>query len=55
MTHCNLEGKLVGGGSNNLLTTLQGYTIKFNPAIDHICKQPLEKLEVIKEALELGG
>ncbi len=52
--HGNLEGIFVGGGKVNWLTTLLGYVLKLNPTIDDICRQPIEKLEAIKKALEIG-
>ncbi len=52
--HCNLKGKPISGGRVSWLTALQGYALKPNPTIDNICKQPIEKLEAIKKALEMG-
>jgi hypothetical protein len=43
----------MGGVRNNWLTTLQGYATKLNPGIDDICRQPIEELEAIKEALDM--
>jgi hypothetical protein len=44
VVHCNLDGKPMGGGRNNWLTTLKGYMLKFNPVIDEIQKQPIKEL-----------
>ncbi len=54
VVHYNLEGKLVGGGRVSWLTALQSYALKLHPAINNICKEPIEKFEAIKEALEKG-
>jgi hypothetical protein len=53
VVHCNPDGRPMGGGRNNWLTTLQGYVMKLNPAIDDIRRQPIEELEAIKEALDM--
>jgi hypothetical protein len=44
VVHCNLDGKPMGGGMNNWLTTLKGYTLKLSPVIDEIQKQPIQEL-----------
>jgi hypothetical protein len=54
IVECNVAGKHVGGGKSKWLSQLRGYTIKLNLVIDDIKKQPIEKLECIKEALEAG-
>jgi hypothetical protein len=34
--HCNPNVRSMGGGRNGWLTTIQGYDVKLNPAIDDI-------------------
>lgn len=52
MVHCNVDGRQCAGGRTTWLTTFQGYAFKSNLIIDDICNQPLEEMEVIKQALE---
>ncbi len=53
IVECAWDGMPSGGGRNSRLTTLWGYTLKLNPAIDNTCQQPSKELKVIHEALEL--
>jgi hypothetical protein len=53
VVHYNPKGRPIGGGRNNWLTTLQGYATKFDPTIDDTHRQLAEKLEAIKEALDM--
>jgi hypothetical protein len=54
IVHCGPKGKLVGGGINSWLIALLGYALKLNHAIDDIRRQPTEKLDAIKEVLEIS-
>ncbi len=38
--HCNVQGRPIGGGRNNWLTTLRSYALKFNLIVDDIHRQP---------------
>jgi hypothetical protein len=38
--HCNVQGRPMGGGRNNWLTTLRGNVLKLNLTIDVIRRQP---------------
>ncbi len=50
--HCNAQSKPCGDGKVHWLTIVRGYPLKLNPTINNVQKQPLEKMEVFKDALD---
>ncbi len=54
IVHCNMKGRLVGGGMHSWLIAFRGYAFKLNPTINDIKKQLVEELEAIKQALEMA-
>lgn len=52
IVHCDASRRPCGGGRIAQLLVLRSYALKLNHAIDDIRRQPLDEMEVIKDALD---